>query len=128
VGPDRETGKADNHANKSFSHEGDEIRGWLRENAADNFFVICGDRHWQYHSVHPTTGVHEFGVGPASNDHAAGSPGFNKDMHKFHRVQGGFLSVSTRAEAGRSVILFQLRDVHGQVGYEWSQNRAISRA
>lgn len=124
VGPDRATGKSDNHANKSFTHEGDEIRSWLREHVPDNFFVICGDRHWQYHSVHPATGVHEFSVGPASNEHASGSPGFNPAIHKFHRVEGGFLSVSIQRKADRSTILFELRDVHGKVVYTWHQERA----
>lgn len=127
VGPDRETGKSDNHSNKSFSHEGDEIRGWIRDNASENFFVICGDRHWQYHSVHPATGLNEFSVGPASNKHANGSPGFNKEIHKFHCVQGGFLSVSIKPEADRSAILFELRDVHGKVVYSWGQDRAVAR-
>lgn len=126
VGPDRQTGKSDNHSNKGFAHEGDEIRGWLRENAADNFFIICGDRHWQYHSVHPATGVTEFGVGPASNQHASGSPGFDAAYHKFHRVQGGFLSVSIKPEATRSTILFELRDIHGKVAYSWGKDRAAA--
>ena len=66
VGPDRPTGKNDNHANAGFAHEGNEIRNWLHANVPDNFFVICGDRHWQYHSVHPATGLNEFSVGAAS--------------------------------------------------------------
>ncbi len=64
VGPDRAS-KHDNHSNDVFAHEGDELRAWLQANAPENFFVVCGDRHWQYHSVHPATGVQEFSVGPA---------------------------------------------------------------
>ncbi len=113
VGPDRKN-KSDNHANAAFAHEGDEARGWLKENAPDNFFVVCGDRHWQYHSVHPKTGLHEFSVGAASDEHAGGSPGEDKTYHRFHRVKGGFLSVT----AGPKGVTFRHHDVQGKVVYE----------
>jgi alkaline phosphatase D len=116
VGPDRDN-KFDNHSNSVFMHEGDEIRAWFRDNVPDNFFTICGDRHWQYHSVHPGTGLNEFSVGPASDAHASGTPGEDRAYHRFHRVKGGFLSVAVRA----GTILLQHRDVHGGVVYEWSK-------
>lgn len=116
VGPDRGN-KADNHANKSFRHEGDEIRQWIQQNVPDNFFIACGDRHWQYHSVHPETKVQEFSCGPASDPHAGGSPGEDKEYHRFHRVKGGFLSVSV----SKTGIAFRLHDVHGQVMYEYKK-------
>lgn len=123
VGPDRPTGKNDNHSNEGFSHEGDEIRVWLKANVPDNFFVLCGDRHWQYHSVHPQTGLQEFSAGPASDEHAGGTPGFNPAMHKFHRVKGGFLTVTLKREGKQSRILFEHRDVLGKVVHEWSKER-----
>ena len=113
VGPDR-GGKGDNHANKAFAHEGNEIRGWFGETLPKNFFIACGDRHWQYHSVDPETGVQEFSCGPASDQHAGGSPGLDEKLHRFHRVKGGFLSVSATA-AG---LAFRLHDVDGAVVYE----------
>jgi len=122
VGPDRK-GKNDNHANEGFQHEGDELRAWLKENVPDNFFVICGDRHWQYHSIHPQSGLHEFSVGAASNEHAGGTPGHDPKIHQFHRVKGGFLSVSVSRSEGQGKILFELRDVDGKVVYEWSKVR-----
>ena len=125
VGPDRPN-KNDNLANRGFAHEGEEIRAWLHEHLPENFFAICGDRHWQYHSVHPETGVVEFAVGPASDAHASGTPGEDKTYHKFHRVKGGFLSVSLRAEGNNSTITFQHHDVHGEVVYEWSKQRPAS--
>ena len=125
VGPDRGD-KNDNHSNEGFSHEGDEIRSWLKENVPDNFFVVCGDRHWQYHSVHPTAGVQEFSVGPASNSHASGSPGEDKTYHKFHRVKGGFLCVELRPSGAESEIAFQLRGVDGAVGYEAKFKRPVA--
>jgi len=125
VGPDRASGKSDNHSNAGFAHEGDELRGWLQANVPDNFFVICGDRHWQYHSVHPKTGLHEFSVGAASDGHASGSPGENPAYHKFHRVKGGFLSVRLEAKDARSTILFELRDVDGKTVYQWSKETPV---
>lgn len=122
VGPDRGN-KNDNHANKGFTHEGDELRTWLQANVPDNFFVICGDRHWQYHSVHPTTGVREFSVGAASNEHAGGSPGEDPAYHKFHRVKGGFLSVTLAAKEKQSEITVQHHDVKGAVVHEWKAVR-----
>jgi alkaline phosphatase D len=119
VGPDRPN-KNDNHANEGFQHEGDEIRAWLKANVPDNFFVICGDRHWQYHSVHPKSGLHEFSAGPASDEHAGGTPGENKDYHRFHRVKGGFLKVTVSPDGKDSSITFRHHDVTGQVVYEYS--------
>ena len=119
VGPDR-TNKADNHANLAFRHEGDEMRAWFAENLPDNFFIACGDRHWQYHSVHPGTGVHEFSTGPATDEHAGGTPGEDPEYHRFHRVAGGFLSVTAEKVYDESRIAFRLHNVDGGVEYEWS--------
>lgn len=121
VGPDCGN-KADNHSNAGFRHEGQELRDWLKANAPDNFFVICGDRHWQYHSIDPETGVMEFSAGAASDEHASGSPGEDPRFHSFHRVKGGFLSVAvTTQEDGKGSITFEHRDVHGEVLYSWGQ-------
>ncbi len=120
VGPDR-TNKRDNHANAAFFTEGNEFRQWVRKHVPDNFFVACGDRHWQYHSVHPETGMHEFSCGPASDQHAGGTPGHDPQYHRFHRVNGGFLSISFRRAAGRSTIAFRHHDVNGKVVYEYDR-------
>jgi alkaline phosphatase D len=125
VGPDR-TNKRDNHSNLSFAHEGREFREWARAHLGESFFNINGDRHWQYHSVHPETGTHEFSVGAASDSHAGGSPGFDPRFHRFHLVKGGFLHVET-ARAGReSHIHFRLRNVLGGVTYQFSRARKVS--
>ncbi len=100
VGPDRDRGKNDNHSNEAFSHEGDEIRAFLA--SQENAFVVCGDRHWQYYSVHPEVGIHEFCCGPASDKHAGGwkKDDFREDYHRFLRVKGGYLTVTTNREGG----------------------------
>jgi len=57
-------------------------------------YVVCVDRHWQYVSVDPKTGLREFSCGPASDNHADGySEKKHNDMHRFLRVKGGFLGV-----------------------------------
>ena len=55
---------------KGFTHEGNEIRDFLASHK--NAYVICGDRHWQYVSVDPKTGLKEFSCGSASDEHASG--------------------------------------------------------
>jgi alkaline phosphatase D len=118
VGPDRAR-KRDNHANEAFATEGREIRAWLAENLPENAFIACGDRHWQYHSIDPASGVHEFSCGPASDEHAGGSPGFEPEYHRFHRMLGGFLSVAVDRAEGVPTIAFRLHDVDGAVQHEY---------
>ena len=124
VGPDRKN-KNDNHSNATYRHEGDELRQWFAANLKDNFLIICGDRHWQYHSVHPETRLNEFSVGPASDEHADGTPGENKAIHRFHRVKGGFLSANVQRKQNQCHLELNLRDINGRVVYNWSLSRSI---
>ncbi len=57
--------KRDNHTNPlGFKHEGEEFFSWLSANGLldRNFYIICGDRHWKYHSIRPD-GFEEFSCG-----------------------------------------------------------------
>ncbi|MCS7044025.1 MAG: alkaline phosphatase D family protein [Bryobacteraceae bacterium] len=117
VGPDQPANN-DNHANAAFSTEGKELRSWA--GSRKNVVVICGDRHWQYHSVDPETGLHEFSTGPAADRSALGSPGEDKRYHRFHRVAGGFLSVSVEPLASGSRLVFRHHDTKGAVVYEFT--------
>ena len=111
VGPDR-GGKNDNHANEGFLHEGERLRKFL--NGIPGCFVINGDRHWQYHSVDPQTGLNEFGCGPASDSHAGGwNPNDRLPEQKFLRVKGGFAQITVDAEKA----VFIHRDVDGNETY-----------
>ena len=121
VGPDRTKGKNDNHSNAAFATEGNHFRSWTKQHRLTNFFVCCGDRHWQYLSVDPATGLREFSCGPASNEHAGGTPGRNPKIQPFHRVKGGFLSVQVARKQGRPAILFRHHGVRGQVFNEYRQ-------
>ena len=127
VGPDRES-KSDNHSNAAFTHEGNEFRRWVLQynKSHGNLILVCGDRHWQYHSVDPTTGVQEFSSGCASDYNAAGSPGYNPKYHRFHRVKGGFLSVSVSRAGDEGIIAFRFYDVHGKLVYEHIERRGLA--
>lgn len=111
VGPDR-GGKNDNHANAGFHYEGERLRKFL--NSIPGCFVINGDRHWQYHSVDPETGLNEFGCGPASDAHAQGwNPKDKRPEHRFLRVKGGFAEITVDGEKAA----FTHHDVDGNTVY-----------
>jgi len=116
VGPDRKN-KSDNHANSTFETEGDWLRKYL--SGLDGMFVVNGDRHWQYVSEDSETGLLEFGSGPVSDYHAQGwTPGDVRPEHRFLRVKGGFLSIGVKSENDKHTIVFQHRDVNGDVVHE----------
>ena len=113
IGPDR-TKKNDNHANKGFTHEGDELRQFISRQT--NMYVICGDRHWQYVSEHAKTGIREYSCGPASNKHAGG---WKNDMrypeHKYLNVTGGFLAGTVERKNGIPTLTFHHYSVDGEI-------------
>lgn len=114
VGPDRGS-KNDNHANAGFRHEGDELRHAL--SAHKNLVVVNGDRHWQYFSIDPATGLREFGCGPMSDVHAGGykpQPG-DEAIQKFFRLQGGFLTVATKPAGATATLEVRHHAVDGAV-------------
>ncbi|MCA8996276.1 MAG: alkaline phosphatase D family protein [Planctomycetaceae bacterium] len=69
VGPDSKN-KKDNHTNLGgFRHEGTEFFEWVRDERIAGLMTFCGDRHWQYHSVHPL-GIEEFSCGALNDENA----------------------------------------------------------
>lgn len=102
VGPDRQT-KIDNHANKKgFWTEGRSFLQWIIENDLKNVILICGDRHWQYHSVYKNF-VHEFSCGPTCDEHSVrgkknqippNASEFKYVEQPYINLCGGFLTVS----------------------------------
>ena len=113
VGPDRGK-KNDNHANEGFTHEGDELRAFLGKQK--NTYVICGDRHWQYVSVDPKTGVREYSCGPTSDEHAGGFKKEDKSpMHRYLKIKGGFLSVEVDRDNGSPQLIVRHHGVDGRV-------------
>jgi alkaline phosphatase D len=110
VGPD-DARKRDNHVNpKGFLQEGDAIFAWLTENGFTdkNFYFVCGDRHWQYHTVHPS-GLEEFSTGAlvdanARHGRKPGDPkstdpdGKINQLYTYDDPTGGFLMVTVAGE------------------------------
>ncbi len=126
VGPDDKR-KTDNHTNiGGFRPERDEFFSWLKENGLDqkHFYIVCGDRHWQYHSVHQS-GIQEFSCGalidqnsrlgrkpgdPASTD----PEGLIKQLYAQKERGGGFLQV----EVADGKLSFSWFDDLGKVLHE----------
>jgi len=113
VGPDRD-GKNDSHANEGFAFEGRELREFIAQQ--EGMIVICGDRHWQYISVHDETGVREYASGPASDEHAGGWS--NDDVrpeHRYLNVIGGFLAVTAERRGGTPTLTLRHHGVDGDI-------------
>ena len=131
VGPD-DAYKKDNHTNHGgFRHEGDAFFSWLAENHFDqkNFYIICGDRHWQYHSIHPT-GFEEFSCGALvdANSRVGRLPGDPKSTdpnaqikqpYCMKKASGGFLLCSFIPPENDkpAVLAFQFYDEKGRLLY-----------
>ena len=117
VGPDREN-KRDNHANQAFAHEGDELRQFLASQPRS--IVICGDRHWQYMSVDPVSGLREYSCGPASDPHAGGwsQEDYRENYHRYLNVIGGFLSATIERVNKVPTLTLRFHDVDGGVKFE----------
>jgi alkaline phosphatase D len=124
VGPDR-VSKNDNYANAGFASEGGRVRRLLAR--YPNLVVVSGDRHWQYVSVDPSTGVEEWSVGSASDAHAGGWPD-NQWMpeHEFLRTGGGgFLSGSVNVLPDGPSMTLNLHDTAGTIVF--SRERSARR-
>ncbi|MFT4688669.1 MAG: DUF6807 family protein [Verrucomicrobiia bacterium] len=106
VGPDGNR-KQDSHANLGgFQHEANAFFAWLKDLNIKGFFTVCGDRHWQFHSIHPS-GIEEFGCGALNDEnsiigHAPGDPrstdpdALIKQPFKYPEPTGGFLHLQSR--------------------------------
>ncbi|MEC9047644.1 MAG: alkaline phosphatase D family protein [Planctomycetota bacterium] len=115
VGPDRQS-KNDNHANAGFRDEGDRLRRLLATHGAH---VVCGDRHWQYASHDPVTGLREWCCGSATNEHAGGfSMRQRTDQHDYLRIRGGFLHVTAKPIDGSAQLILRHVDTDGAVQHE----------
>ena len=64
-------------------------------------------------------------MGAASNEHAGGTPGEDARYHQFHRVKGGFVSVTLESDAKASQMVVQHRDVKGNVVHEWKKSLGV---
>ncbi|MCZ6634748.1 MAG: alkaline phosphatase D family protein [bacterium] len=123
--------KKDNHTNiDGFQLERDAFFEWLKaEGFLDkHFYLVCGDRHWQYHSAHPL-GFEEFSSGAlvdadARRGREPGDPKSTdpeakvKVMYTYPEPTGGFLMVSVTPLKGSGAALeFVFLDETGKVLY-----------
>ena len=120
LGPDRGN-KKDNHANRlGFFTEGQNFLKWLAGNKVRNFYIVCGDRHWKYHSVHRETGYEEFCSGSLGDGSAVKNPDYSDPAveRKFYLGNGGFLLVRLQVQrVAECAITFDLYEKHGAVAY-----------
>ncbi len=73
---------------------------WMIENnLVENTFLVCGDRHWQYHSIYKDK-VHEFCSGPTSQFQVQYVPKPTAGVIKqpYNGPTGGFLTVKYDTE------------------------------
>lgn len=139
VGPDR-AGKRDSHANlNGFQHEATAFFEWLQAEKMTNVMTFCGDRHWQYHSIHPL-GLEEFSCGALNDENAIsgvkpGAKGSTDPEGKirqpflYPKPSGGFLHVSV--EAAENVgpkLTIRFRDDSGRLQYETVKSVASAPA
>lgn len=131
IGPD-DAYKIDNHTNlKGFKQEGEAFFSWLKANQFDkkNFYIICGDRHWQYHSVRPD-GFEEFCSGTFVNQNArAGrAPGDPKStdpnalitaqyIQLKNNISGGFIKVEIAEKDNIPTAIFNFYNTRGEKLY-----------
>jgi len=116
-------GGADSQGDGGFAYEGREFRRWVRDNDLTNLLVINGDRHWQYHSVDPESGLHEFSCGPVADAHAVYQP-FDPKYHRFLRHKGGFIAVSLEGTEQRPQLVVEHRDVEGNSVHQFVFTRS----
>ena len=122
VGPDREN-KNDNHANRGFTYEGNELRRFIA--GQDGMITINGDRHWQYESVDDDTGLYEFGTGPSSDCHAGGWDASDfRPEHRYLNLKGGFLEINVQCEGELCKMTVRHRGVNGEAYHEETFTRA----
>jgi len=105
VGPD-DAYKKDNHTNLGgFRREGTALFAWAKANGflEKGLCFVCGDRHWQYHAIHPS-GFEEFSCGALvdANSRMGVAPGSQrgtdpeatiKQPYTSEEPSGGFLNV-----------------------------------
>lgn len=125
-------GKRDSHINiNGFQHEAREFFEWLSTNGflKKNLYVVCGDRHWQYHAINPS-GFEEFSCGALVDANAvegtkSGDPRSTDPEGKINQVylqgeiSGGFLKISIKpsTQANKATADFSFYDENGELLY-----------
>jgi alkaline phosphatase D len=120
IGPDRIL-KGDNHANiNGFWYEGQAFLDWLKDNRLSNVILMCGDRHWQYHSIDKRSGrtTHEFSCGPTHDDHVQPvPPNYDGVDRPYSASRGGFMTITYQPDR---TLTFQFHSSAGAPLYKHS--------
>jgi alkaline phosphatase D len=132
IGPD-DGSKKDNQVNpRGFRYEGETFLAWLKDNgiAPGQFYIVCGDRHWKYHSKH-ATGFEELSCGALNreNSRLGRAPGDPKSTDPKSEVQqlytdptpsGGYLRIAVQPGSAREAarIEFTHHDDQGATLYQ----------
>ena len=128
VGQAGDRRKRDNHTNPfGFRDEGEGFFDWLLDQDLDEkeVYFVCGDRHWQYHSIHPS-GFEEFSagalvdgssrLGPQPGDEGSTDPeGRISQLYQQKEPGGGFLEIMVSPSSGETppTLAFTFYDKHG---------------
>jgi len=139
IGPD-DLHKTDNHCDvDGFRHEGNSFFAWAKDNGflEKGLFFVCGDRHWQYHSIDPT-GFEEFSCGALvdANSQLGRKPGDPSSSDAEGRIRqpypsvvpsGGFLNVIVEAdEASQTATAwFRFYDEYGVLLHAVAKQRGL---
>jgi len=133
VGPD-DGYKSDNHTNpRGFAFEGHLFKQWGAENNLwANTFLLCGDRHWQYHSIDPS-GAQEFSCGAFNDENSrmGRAPGDKNStdpealvtqLFTSPKPSGGFITVVVEPGKGdvKGDIRFEFYDDLGEELYRYA--------
>lgn len=116
VGPDHlwKGEKNDNHVDEGWATEGNMLREYIGKQK--NMYYICGDRHWQYISKHPETGMIEYAAGASTDKHSLPIDNPDKSRHLYYKPDvGGFLSVTVDRVKGVPTATFTHHGVMGEV-------------
>ena len=135
IGPD-DAYKSDNHVNqKGFRHERNSFFNWLSNNgfSSDNFLILCGDRHWQYHSIDPS-GFEEFSCGSLvdANSRAGRLPGDPESTDPDQTIiqpyvqgkgseSGGFLFIESTTIENKPGLILKFFNEKGTVLYKFEK-------
>ncbi len=136
VGPD-DAYKKDNHVNHDgFRQEGEAFLDWIGASNVKNFYIITGDRHWHYHSLHPS-GVEEFACGALNTENArlGRNPGDPQSTDPTAQVKqfytdaqptGGYLLVEVKAAGAAQPpsLRFSIQDEAGRELYTHTKTSA----
>jgi len=141
IGPDDKS-KIDNHTNiGGFQHERDEFFQWIAQEKLDQqgLYLICGDRHWQYHSIAPS-GIEEFSTGALvdANSRLGVKPGSKrgtdpqaeiKQPYTSNPASGGFLFVKIKpSDTGKSgTASFLFYDENGELLHQVQKSRPFAQ-